>query len=394
MLYVDLDDFKLVNDSFGHQTGDLVLCRVADSLRGAASEAALVARQGGDEFLLLLEAPVGELSPLAVDVAERIRAALRRPLPVGPIEVSASGSIGISLYPIDGEDASTLLKHADSAMYAVKQHGRDAYRRYAGEADDALNKLELVSRLRGAVERDELRLLYQPIVDLATGQIVSAEALLRWHSEGTVIPPSEFIPLAEHTGLIRPMTHWIVDEVAAAIRSFADQGLRMPVAINVSPAAFDAGLPARLLAAAARHGIDHRLFGVEITESGIMDDPDQASAVVDALARHGISVSIDDFGTGHSSLSRLAVLPVNTLKIDRSFIRDLNRQSSADAIVTSIVQLASALGRVPLAEGIETPEQHASLFARGCKLGQGFLFSRPVEAAELARLAGAGQRAA
>jgi diguanylate cyclase (GGDEF)-like protein/PAS domain S-box-containing protein len=394
VLYVDLDDFKLVNDSFGHQTGDLVLCRVADSLRVAASEVALVARQGGDEFLLLLEAPVAELSGVAVDVAERIRAALRRPLPVGPIEITASGSIGISLYPLDGQDGSTLLKHADSAMYTVKQHGRDAYRRYAGEADDALNKLDLVSRLRGAIDRDELHLLYQPIVDLQSGRIVSAEALLRWHPDGAVIPPTAFIPLAEHTGLIRPMTHWIIDEVSAAIRFFVDQGLHLPVAINVSPAAFDAGLPARLLEAADRHGIDHRLLGVEITESGIMDDPDQANSVVEALARHGIPVSIDDFGTGHSSLSRLAVLPVKTLKIDRSFINDLNRRPSADAIVASIVQLAAALGRVPLAEGIETPEQHASLVARGCKLGQGFLFSRPIEAAELARLAGADELAA
>jgi diguanylate cyclase (GGDEF)-like protein/PAS domain S-box-containing protein len=394
VLYINLDDFKLVNDSFGHATGDAVLRRVADGLRKAATGGITVAHHGGDEFSLLIEAPIDELDALAVEVAERTRDALRQPLPVGPIEVTISASIGISLYPVDGADAATLLKHADSAMHAVKQHGRDAWRRYAGEADDALNKLELVSRLRGAIDRKELRLLYQPIVDLPSGSVVGAEALIRWHSEGTVISPIEFIPLAEHTGLIRPMTHWIVDEVAATIRRFQDHGLKLPVAINVSPAAFDASLPARLLDAAARHGIDPALLGVEITESGIMSDPEQANSVLDALARHGIRASIDDFGTGHSSLSRLAVLPVDTLKIDRSFIRDLNHATSADAIVTSIVQLARALGREPLAEGIETEEQRRLLVAQGCLRGQGFLFSRPIEADALIALATPARKAA
>jgi diguanylate cyclase (GGDEF)-like protein/PAS domain S-box-containing protein len=394
VLYVDLDDFKLVNDSFGHGAGDELLCEVATRLRGATRATDVVARQGGDEFLILIaDVEVGEddrvvdVVDVARRVAEEVRASLQRPLLVADTEIYTSASVGISMFPLDAPDAESLLKHADIAMYKAKESGRDGYQLFSSSGQDPRAQLSMAGRLRRAVEREELVLHYQPIVDLETRGIVGAEALLRWHDQQRgLVMPGEFIPLAERTGLIGPISEWVIEEACRQSAEWRASDLDLYVSVNLPAVFWQPTAMRQVLATIERFGLSADRMMVEITESTMMADTLRSEPIIAELHERGLRLAIDDFGTGHSSLSRLNQMLVTTLKIDRSFISDLPQNASSAVLVATIVQLAKNLGLHALAEGIETEEQRRFLVEQGCPLGQGYLFSRPVPAEQIEQL--------
>jgi diguanylate cyclase (GGDEF)-like protein/PAS domain S-box-containing protein len=395
VLFIDLDNFKLVNDSFGHAAGDGLLTAVGSRLRAAIRGMDVVARAGGDEFLILLSDlerhPAEEIPFLraAEVVASKLRTILRTPFLVEGIEIYISASVGISLYPSDADDAETLLKHADVAMYSVKDAGRDGHALYKHGADTALEQISMAGRLRKTVERGQgLVLHYQPLVNLETATLVGVEALVRWQDgERGLVPPNEFIPLAEQIGLIGSLSDWVIDEACQQALAWQEQGLDLYVSINLPPSYCQSTGMAHLAAAAAAAGVKLDRLMIEVTESALI--PDSRRQMEDALAdmhKQGLKLAIDDFGTGYSSLGRLNKTWVSMLKIDRSFIRDLRDSEHARTLVASIVQLAHTLGLEPLAEGVETEEQRSFLLEHGCHYGQGFLFSRPVPVHEIETL--------
>jgi diguanylate cyclase (GGDEF)-like protein/PAS domain S-box-containing protein len=396
VLFIDLDNFKLINDSFGHAAGDELLCAIAGRLQGATRAGDVVARQGGDEFLVLLGdiLPTGEsLDPeyartAAEVVAKKMRRTLRAPFVVSDVEIFVSASIGVSLFPDDAGDSETLLKHADTAMYRAKDAGRDCHALYAMDKDDALAQLSMAGRLRTAIEREDgLVLHYQPLVELRTGTIVGAEALIRWQDGDRLVPPGDFLPLAERTGLMGPLSDWVIGEACRQAKVWRDRRLDLYVSINLPPSFWQPTAMRHVLSTIESFGLNPDRLMIEITESAMMvDTRANMETVVEELHQRGLRLAIDDFGSGHSSLSRLNQMRVSTLKIDRSFVQDLPEDPSAAVLVTSIIQLAKNLGLDPLAEGIETEEQRAFFLERGCELGQGFHFSRPVKPAELETL--------
>ena len=396
ILFVDLDNFKLINDSFGHAAGDELLCAVAVRIRDIVRTTDVVARQGGDEFLVLLTemaAPqdthvVEHARQAAETVAKKIQRALHAPFSFAGVEVFVSASIGVSLYPDDASDGDTLLKHADAAMYRAKDAGRDCYALYRTEKDDALAQLSMAGRLRSAIEsRNGLVLHYQPLVRLETIQIVGAEALIRWQDGDRLVPPADFLPIAERTGLMGQLSDWVVGEACRQAKAWRDSGLDLYVSINLPPSFWQPTAMRHVLATLDTFGLNPNRVMIEITESAMMDAWHATmEPVLAELHERGLRVAIDDFGSGHSSLSRLSQMRVTTLKIDRSFIRDLPHDDNAAVLVTSIIQLAHNLGLEPLAEGIEDEEQRAFLIARGCEYGQGFHFSRPVRPLEFETL--------
>ncbi len=396
VLYTDLDDFKLVNDSLGHEAGDELIRRLAERLREATRETDLVARQGGDEFLLLLadlERGTGSPLPEGTDgamlitesVATRIQDALQQPFELGGTEVYVSASIGISMFPHDAQDAATLLKNADAAMYQSKKTAPGGFVVYAEQTDDALRKLALTTRLRKAVENQNWMLHYQPVVDLTDGSVTSVEALLRWQDpNGGLIPPGEFIPLAEEMGLIEVIGDWVVEELARQDRAWRAEGLELEISFNLSPRQlWQPDLAERVLSRLDACDVDPAHVIIEITEGAAMTDPERTTRILRDLHSRGLRIAIDDFGTGYSSLSRLKHLPIDILKIDRSFIRDVWQDREARSMVQAIVQLADGLGMIPLAEGIETQQEWNFLTDHGCRLGQGFFFCKPVPAADI-----------
>jgi diguanylate cyclase (GGDEF)-like protein/PAS domain S-box-containing protein len=392
VLFIDLDDFKLVNDSFGHAVGDDLLREVARRMRFVVRETDVVARQGGDEFLVLIaDIPAGEetttaeaVRTAASSLAERLRDALAAPMVLSGVEVDVSAIIGISTHPHDAETADELLKGADVAMYEVKANGRDGHALCTGHDGAALARLSLAGRLRRAVERDEFVLHYQPLVELASGRMLGVEALIRWHHpERGLIGPGEFIPLAERTGAIQRISEWVIEEACRQSRAWQRGGLGLYVSVNLPARFWRLTAMRSVLQTIESFGVSPNRLMIEITESAAMEHPENNEAIIHELRRRGIGVAIDDFGTGHSSLARLNQLAFTTLKIDRSFIADLPHDPSAAVLVTSIVQLAHSLGLHPLAEGIETPEQRAFLLEHGCQLGQGYHFSPPLPAAEI-----------
>ena len=394
VLYVDLDDFKLVNDSFGHGAGDQLLCEVAARLRGSTRATDIVARQGGDEFLILIADVETDEDGREVDVADiarrvavQVREALQRPTMLLDTEIYTSASLGISVYPGDAADAESLLKHADIAMYKAKELGRDGYQLFSASGHDPRAQLSMAARLRRAVERDELMLHYQPLVALESGVIVGAEALIRWQDqERGLVMPGDFIPLAERTGLIGPISDWVIEEACRQSAEWRTAGLDLYVSVNLPAVFWQPTAMRQVLATIERFGLSADRMMVEITESTVMADTHRSEPIIAELHERGLRLAIDDFGTGHSSLARLNQMLVTTLKIDRSFISDLPHDRSSAVLVATIIQLARNLGLHPLAEGIETEEQRRFLVEHQCPLGQGFLFSRPVPAAEIEAL--------
>jgi diguanylate cyclase (GGDEF)-like protein len=393
VLFIDLDNFKLINDSFGHAAGDELLRAVAGRLQRATRAADVVARQGGDEFLVLLadiEAPNDpadvEFARKAADtVARKIRRTLRAPFVVSGVEIFVSASIGVSIHPDDAEDSETLLKHADTAMYRAKDAGRDCHTLYAVDRDDALTQLSMAGRLRTAVERgDGLVLHYQPLVRLRTGGIVGAEALIRWQDRERLLPPAEFLSLAERTGLMGPLSDWVIAEACRQASDWRDRQLDLYVSINLPPSFWQPTAMRHVLATIESFGLNPDRLMIEITESAMMVAPHVSmEPILAELHERGLRLAIDDFGSGHSSLNRLNQMRVSTLKIDRSFVSGLPHDRNAAVLVSSIIQLARNLGLEPLAEGIETEAQRDFFLDHDCEFGQGFHFSRPVRAAEL-----------
>jgi diguanylate cyclase (GGDEF)-like protein/PAS domain S-box-containing protein len=394
VLFIDLDNFKLINDSFGHAAGDELLCAIAGRLQGATRAGDVVARQSGDEFLVLLadiEASADDpdhARETAEIVAKKIRRTLRSPFVVAGVEIFVSASIGVSLFPDDAADSETLLKHADTAMYRAKDAGRDCHALYAMDKDDALAQLSMAGRLRTAIEREDgLVLHYQPLVELRSGGIVGAEALIRWQDGERLVPPADFLPLAERTGLMGPLSDWVIGEACRQAKLWRDRRLDLYVSINLPPSFWQPTAMRHVLSTIESFGLNPDRLMIEITESAMMvESRANMETVIEELHDRGLRLAIDDFGSGHSSLSRLNQMRVSTLKIDRSFVQDLPEDENAAVLVTSIIQLAKNLGLDPLAEGIETEAQRDFFLAHGCELGQGFHFSRPVKPIELETL--------
>jgi diguanylate cyclase (GGDEF)-like protein len=391
VLYVDIDDFKLVNDSFGHIAGDALVLEASRRLVDAVGSAEAVSRLGGDEFAILL----ADLDPgrggggtgLAADaMAERIRAALRAPAEVAGTEIYCSASVGISLFPADAADPMNLLKHADTALHQAKGAGRDAQRRYTEAPGDALEQLAMAGRLRRAIDEGNLRLHYQPLVELRSGAVVGVEALVRWQDGKRLVMPGDFIPLAERTGLIGALSDWVIGEACRQSREWRDAGLDLYVSVNLPPAFWEPTAMRQVLRTIESFGLAPDRMMIEITESAFMNAPVRDEPVLAELHRRGLRLAIDDFGTGQSSLGRLHKMAVTTLKIDRTFVADLPGDHGADVLVRGIIGMAEGLGLQPLAEGIETEEQRTFLIEHGCALGQGYLFSKPVPAERIESL--------
>jgi diguanylate cyclase (GGDEF)-like protein len=383
VMLLDLDRFKEINDTLGHQSGDVLLIQTGDRLRRALRDTDVLARLGGDEFAVLL--PTVEGADGAADVAVRIREALQAPVQLRGLSVHIDASVGIAVFPDHGTDVEELLQRADVAMYAAKGGG-PSHCVYSAQHDPySPERLAMISELREAIDDGSLEVHYQPKADLRTGHVAGVEALVRWrHPERGLIAPDEFIPLAEHTGLITPLTVHVLTAALAQCRAWSDAGIPLDVAVNLSPRNLaEAELPelvARLLAEA---GVGPDRLKLEITESSIMADPLRARDVLTRLDAMGVGLAIDDFGTGYSSLSYLSELPVNEIKIDRSFVRNMQTSSGDAFIVRATIDLGRNLGLVVVAEGVEDEEMWARLGELGCDTAQGYFLSRPVPAAEL-----------
>ncbi len=380
---MDLDRFKDVNDSLGHHAGDALLVEIGKRLRGILRSSDTVARLGGDEFGVLISKPRTERDVIVV--IEKIRAGLERPVTIDGLALPAEGSIGIAMFPHHGEDVDTLLRHADVAMYGAKEEkgGYAFYEKSRNESDPA--RLTLVSELRRAIEERELVLYYQPKADLANGAVQSVEALLRWnHPTRGLVGPDEFIPLAQQTGLIKPLTLYVLDQALTQCRAWQRAGMTLSVAVNLSVRnLLDADFPDQVKHLLKKRRVDPSLLELEITESTMLSDPVRTKRVLDKLSAMGVSLSIDDFGTGYSSLAYLSQLPVNEIKIDRSFVMNMAESDNDAVIVRSTIDLARNLGLHVVAEGVETEQAWDQLSKLGCTLAQGYYLSRPVPAAEL-----------
>jgi diguanylate cyclase (GGDEF)-like protein/PAS domain S-box-containing protein len=393
VLFVSLDNFTLVNDSLGHIAGDELLRQFASRLRDAVLGAELVARQGGDEFLVLVadtaddegdggHAVAEDVAQMAEALFGRLQHLLAVPFSHDGGEVFLSASAGVALYPRDAGDRDALIKRAHIDRYRSRPG-----RRQRETGMPPVDELALTSRLHRAIERREFTLHYQPIVQLRTGAPIGVEALIRWAPPGEpMVPPGSFIPLAERTGLIRPITEWVVEEICTQTLRWDAMGVALRISFNFPTVLWDTSVVRALLAQVRRAGLRPDQLVLEVTESAAMGDPGQTDAIADMLSTAGMPLAIDDFGTGYSSLSRLNELPAGTLKVDRSFVRDLPGDQSSATLTETIVRLAHGLGMEPLAEGIENEQQRAFLVALGCRLGQGYLFSRPVPAAEIERI--------
>jgi diguanylate cyclase (GGDEF)-like protein/PAS domain S-box-containing protein len=388
LLCLDLDDFKLVNDSLGHAVGDELLLAVAKRLGEAKRHGDVLARAGGDEFFVLLPDLPEEGEGPALAAAQRAVAAFQEPFEVAGTELHVSTSVGVSLFPRDAADADTLLRHADAAMYQAKRDDRAGFAMYSQEADDPFERLSLTSRLRRSLKEGQLVLHWQPIFSPADRTPVAVEALIRWDdpARGLLLPES-FIPAAEHSGLIEPIGEWVLDEVCYQAALWASLGLRPRLSVNASPRELRRSEYADNLAdALGRHDVDPSQLVIELTESAAMEEASAARRLLGRLHELGVGVAIDDFGEGFSSLSRLRELPVEQLKIDRSFMRDVPHSEGASAVITAIIRLAEALGRTVVAEGVETEEQRLFLAEQGCPLAQGFHLCRPLPTDEVTAL--------
>ena len=383
VLFIDLDGFKPVNDNFGHSSGDRVLEQVGHRLQEFARAGSVAARVGGDEFLLLVigagtEEAMGQLAAKLIEV-------LSRPYVIDEREVNISCSVGIAMYPGNCR-ASKLIARADAAMYAAKRAGGSRFDFYSPEMDaDRRKNFDMLRELREALANDELELYYQPKIDARSGKVTAAEALLRWkHPTRGLMLPARFIPLAERSGLIVPLGNWVIEAACKQARAWRDKGLRMRVAINLSAHQMrQDDIVDRIAQALTRYRIHPSLLTCEITESAAMEDTAATQLTFRRLGELGAHLSIDDFGTGYSSLSYLRQLPAEELKIDASFVKDLDHSADARAVVDAVVKLAQALGLKVVAEGVETVRQQRTLVQLGCDELQGYLFAKPMTARAL-----------
>src|SRR3954447_9070242 len=390
VVFIDLDHFKFVNDSLGHGVGDKLLKGMADRLRGVLREGDTVARLGGDEFVLILNDQSNE--EVIFRAMQRIAAQISEPMEIDGKELYLTCSAGISLYPQDGPDVDTLLKNADAAMYRAKERGRNTFQFYTSEMNERVNeRLALENALRRALERKEFLLHYQQRVDLKSGAIAGAEALVRWsHPEWGLVRPARFIPLAEETGLVVQIGEWVLREACRQARAWIDEGLKPGViSVNLSARQFrQEGLVRMVSRILEETRLDPMHLEIELTESMVMHNVEAAIATLQGLKSLGVELSVDDFGTGYSSLSYLKDLPIDTLKIDRSFVRDIRGGSDAEdgILAQAIISLGHALHLKVIAEGVETDAQLHFLKRHGCDQVQGFLYGEPVPPLQFAQL--------
>jgi diguanylate cyclase (GGDEF)-like protein/PAS domain S-box-containing protein len=384
IVFVDLDRFKAVNDTYGHGAGDKLLKEVGQRLQECIRSGDTAGRLAGDEFAVALSTLAkAEDADL---VAQKIIAALARPVDVGGAQAIVTASLGIALYPVDGEDPDELLRNADTAMYRAKEKGRNAYQSYTPEMNERVaERLRMETELRGALERGEFVLHFQPKANLASGEISGFEALLRWqHPQRGLVPPQQFIPILEDIGLIIPVGEWVLRAACTQIKRWQAEGFGpRPIAVNVSVRQFQReGFDAVLSQILAESKIDPALLELEVTESMLMTNTEEAARTLGKLRLPGVQISLDDFGTGYSSLAYLRSLPVDTLKIDRAFIRDVASDPDAAAIVLAMIALAHGISLKVVAEGVETEAQLNFLRLRGCDEMQGYYFARPMPASE------------
>jgi len=381
VLLLDLDRFQEINDALGHAVGDDVLREVGARLRARFGDQATVARLSGDEFALLV--PVATTGADILDLAGEVHHAVAEPIEVGELTLTTPASIGVCVAPGHGTDPAQLLQRADVAMYAAK-HNHDGVRLYQPEDDrNTPRRLALMADLRTAVEQHRLEVHYQPKIDPMTGRVLGAEALSRWYRDDGAVPPDEFIPLAERSGLIRPLTRHVLDTALAACASWRRDGHDMTVAVNLSPQMIaDRGLAEDVRVALLHHGLPPSALTLEITESGIMADPTHSLLTLQALHTIGVKLSIDDFGTGHSSLGRLADLPIHEVKIDKGFVSGLTERAGRRAVTDATLHLGRALDLLVVAEGVETQAEFDFLRARGCGAVQGYYVARPLPDAD------------
>ncbi|MEW6595370.1 MAG: EAL domain-containing protein [Thermodesulfobacteriota bacterium] len=393
LLFLDLDNFKRINDSLGHTVGDLLLKEVAGRLRHCVREKDTVARHGGDEFIVLLEGIEHEDD--AVQAAHRITRAIEPPFALQEQQLYLSASIGIAYYPEDGTDHDTLIRNADTAMYRAKEEGRNTFQIFTPSMSQRVSDwLAVENSLRKALERREFFLHYQPKIDLVSGRIVGAEALVRWkNAQGELVSPRDFIPLAEDSGLVVAIGEWVMEQACRDARKWCDQGFRIQVSVNLSPRQFrQEDLVDVVAATLQKTGLPTECLAFEITESTVMDNEQKALGVLGRFQEMGISLAVDDFGTGYSSLYYLKHLPIDELKIDRRFIRDLPGHEDDCAITAAIISMAKSLKLTVVAEGVEEREQLAFLREHGCEQMQGYLFSPPVPYDELIAMLAADRR--
>ena len=394
ILFVDLDDFKLVNDTLGHAAGDELLRQVAERLKSATRDADIIARQGGDEFIVLLakygkQMVESEFAQKASIVAQRILDELQKPFQIQDQDTYVSASIGISLLPSDTDNGAQLIQYADNAMYRAKELGRNNYQYFSRELSERQQKkMSLATMLHKAIEQQEFRLHYQPLIDLDNGRMVGVEALIRWErEEGYLISPADFLPVAEDTGLILPIGDWVIREACRQLREWADKGISLQIAINLSARQmWHRDIATQILNIISDTGASKNMLEIEVTESAMFIDPERMDKTLKRFEENDIKISLDDFGTGYSSLDRLKHLPFNKLKIDKSFVDGIPDNADDIAIVTATIQMARSLKLYSLAEGIETLEQYSFLKSLGCNYGQGYYFSKPVPAVEIERM--------
>lgn len=381
VMFLDIDGFKIINDRFGHAVGDELLRQIAERLVECLRESDSVARLGGDEFTVILEG--GKRVEDAGQVASKILRSIGTPFTVGARELVVTTSIGIAVYPVDGDSYDELVKGADTAMYQAKAAGRNTYQYFTRALRDRTSdRLDLMEDLKEAIEQGtQLRVEYQPKVDAAKGIVIGLEAFVRWdHPERGLLMPGQFISLAEESDLIVPMSEWLLDEACLDMRRWLDSGMQpIRVAVNASERLFrDANLVESIAVALAAADLDPRHLEIEVTERMITQEAERASRAIERLADMGVKVSIDDFGTGYSSLRHLQSLPVRALKIDDSFVRDAHRRPESKRVAEAIIAIARSFGLEVIAEGVESPEELSVMRSLGCNRVQGYLVARPL----------------